>query len=212
MGLKKRLGESERKPLQSREVFEQASEKASSTSAQRKNKDYAFLIQRYTACRGGEANGLRHCDIDLEERTITFEPWEKIVKYQKIRGGVRSERMNRRLKSVKDKRTIPISTKLYEAIKDMPLINDCDDPIWPLRYKATNDGWGGHHLGEYTKKYGFPSHDLRRFGVTLLNLAGVSPYIMYAITRHKIEGMSDINLLYTRPSIDDLREIIEYLN
>ena len=63
--------------------------------------------------------------------------------------------MNRRLKSVKDKRTIPISTKLYEAIKDMPLINDCDDPIWPLRYKATNDGWGGNHLGEYTKKYGF---------------------------------------------------------
>ena len=35
---------------------------------------------------------------------------------------------------------------------------------------------------------------------------------LYAITRHKIEGMSDINLLYTRPSIDDLREIIEYLN
>ena len=91
----------------------------------------------------------------MEERTITIEPWEKIVKYQKIRGGVRSERMNRRLKSVKDKRTIPISTKLYEAIKDMPLINDCDDPIWPLRYKATNDGWGGNHLGEYTKKYGF---------------------------------------------------------
>ena len=56
------------------------------------------------------------------------------------------------------------------------------------------------------------SHYLRRFGVTLLNLAGVSPYIIYAITRHKIEGMSDINLLYTRPSIDDLREIIEYLN
>ena len=212
LGLKKRLGDSERKPLPTREVFDQASEKASSTSAQRKKKDYAFLIQRYTACRGGEANGLRHCDIDLEERTITFEPWEKIVKYQKIRGGIRSERMNRRLKSAKDKRTIPISTKLYEAIKDIHLINDCDDPIWPLRYKATNDGWGGHHLGEYTKKYGFPSHDLRRFGVTLLNLAGVSPYIMYAITRHKIEGMSDINLLYTRPSIDDLREIIEYLN
>ena len=53
----------------------------------------------------------------------------------KIRGGVRSERMNRRLKSVKDKRTIPISTKLYEAIKDMPLINDCDDPIWLLDIK-----------------------------------------------------------------------------
>tara|TARA_B100000700_G_scaffold306058_1_gene380844 strand:- start:580 stop:798 length:219 start_codon:yes stop_codon:yes gene_type:complete len=65
---------------------------------------------------------------------------------------------------------------------------------------------------EYTKKYGFPSHDLRRFGVTLLNLESVSPYIIYAITRRKIEGMRDINLLYTRPSIDDLREIIEYLN
>ena len=71
---------------------------------------------------------------------------------------------------------------------------------------------GRTSLGEYSKKYGLPSHDLRRFGVTLLKLAGVSPYIMYAITRHKIEGMSDINLLYTRPSIDDLREIIEYLN
>ena len=66
--------------------------------------------------------------------------------YEKLRGGKRKETQIRKFKTGhKDERTLPMSCALFEAIKDMEL-NQSDDPIWPLRYKATNDGWGGHHL------------------------------------------------------------------
>tara|TARA_B100000886_G_scaffold247546_1_gene174284 strand:+ start:603 stop:800 length:198 start_codon:yes stop_codon:yes gene_type:complete len=48
----------------------------------------------------------------------------------------------RRLKTSMDERTIPMSTKLCEAIKDIPLNNGSDDPIWPRRYKANNESRG----------------------------------------------------------------------
>ena len=85
-----------------------------------KKKDYAFLITRYAGRRNSAAIGLRHCDIDLENKTITFTNWEKVVTYKKIRGGKRRENQVRRLKTSKDERTIPMSTKLYEKIKDIP--------------------------------------------------------------------------------------------
>ena len=88
---------------------------------------------------------IRYCDIDLENKTITFANWEKVVTYQKLRGGKRRENQNRRLKTDKDERTIPISTALYELIKDMPLIKGSDDPIWAQRYKTTDESWGHDH-------------------------------------------------------------------
>ena len=134
-GLKKRLPDPEKKALPPKEILDKATIKASTITSLRKEKDYAFLIQRYTACRKGAANGLRHCDIDLNKKTITFKAWEKVVSYEKKRGGKRREKQIRRLKSQKDERTIPMSHALYEAIKDMPLIKGSDDPIWPNRYK-----------------------------------------------------------------------------
>ena len=127
-------------------------EKASITTPNRKEKDYAFLITRYTGCRNGAANnGLRHCDIDLENKTITFTNWEKVVTYKKIRGGKRRENQVRRLKTSKDERTIPIPTKLYEPIKDIPLNKGSDDPFCPRRYKANDDSLRHHHSNEYRK-------------------------------------------------------------
>ena len=126
--MKKRLQGAAPRVLPDRSVLIAATEKAATTTPQRKQKDYAFLITRYTGCRTGAANGLRHCDIDLENKTITFANWEKVVTYQKLRGGKRRENQNRRLKTDKDERTIPISTALYELIKDMPLIKGSDEP------------------------------------------------------------------------------------
>ena len=150
-GLKKRLPDPEKTPLPSRELLDQATEKASTLSPLRKTKDYAFLIQRYTACRRGAANGLRHCDINLTDKTITFTPWEKIVSFEKTRRRERRQKLIRKLKSTKDKRTVPISKALYEAIKDIPLIKGSDDPIWANRYKENDDSWGSHHCSEYKK-------------------------------------------------------------
>ena len=141
-GLKKRLPDPAPRELPDRSILISATEKASTTTPNRKEKDYAFLITRFTGCRNGAANGLRHCDIDLENKTITFTNWEKVVTYKKIRGGKRRENQVRRLKTAKDERTVPISTKLYEAIKDIPLKKGSDDPIWPRRYKVNDDSWG----------------------------------------------------------------------
>ena len=47
-GLKKRLPDPEKKGLPPRTVLDEATIKASTTTALRKEKDYAFLIQRYT--------------------------------------------------------------------------------------------------------------------------------------------------------------------
>ena len=120
--MKKRLPDPEKKGLPPRTVLDEATIKASTTTALRKEKDYAFLIQRYTACRKGADNGLRHCDVDLENKTITFMAWEKVVSYQKIRGGKRREKQIRRLKSEKDERKVPMSKALYEAIKIFHLL------------------------------------------------------------------------------------------
>ena len=100
---------------------------------------------------------------------------------------------------------------MFEAIKDMPLNKDSDDPIWPRRYKADDDSWGHHHSNEYGKKYGVKAHDLRAFAITKLTLEGVTPFIIYEITRHSIPGMSDVLKIYTRPSVDELREAMELI-
>ena len=43
-----------------------------------------------------------------------------------------------------------------------------DDPIWPNRYKSSDDSWGHYHCNEFKNKYGLPSNDLRRFGIAAL--------------------------------------------
>jgi len=95
-GLKRCLLDARKEALPPKEVLNKATLKASTTSPLRKEKDYAFLIQRYTACRKGAANRLGHCDINLHEKTTTFTSWEKIVSHEKKRGGERRENQNRR--------------------------------------------------------------------------------------------------------------------
>ena len=210
-GLKKRLPDPAPRKLPDRSILISATEKAATITPNRKEKDYAFLITRYTGCRNGAANGLRHCDIDLENKTISFVNWEKVVTYNKLRGGKRRETQVRRLKTAKDERTVPMSTNLYEAIKDIPLNKGSDDPIWPRRYKANDDSWGHHHSNEYRKKYGVRAHDLRSFAITKLTLEGVTPFIIYEITRHSIPGISDVVKIYTRPTIEEVRQAMELI-
>ena len=115
------------------------------------------------------------------------------------------------MKTAKDERTVPISTKLYEAIKDIPLKKGSDAPIWPRRYKVNDDSWGPHHANEYRKKYGVRAHDLRSFAITKLTLEGVTPFIIYEITRHSIPGISDVVKIYTRPTIEEVRQAMELI-
>ena len=103
--------------------------------------------------------------------------------------GKRRQKLIRKLKFSKDERTVPISKALYKAIKDIPLIKGSDDPIWANRYGENDNSWGSHHCSKYKNKYGLPSHDLRRFGITALINEGVSPYRIWNVVRYKIPGM-----------------------
>ena len=104
-----------------------------------------------------------------------------------------------------------MSTKLCEAIKDISLNKGSDDPIWPKRYKVNDDSWGHHHSNEYRNKYGVKAHGLRAFAITKITLKGVSPFIIYEITRHSIPGLNDVLKIYTRPSLEEFRQTIELI-
>ena len=66
-------------------------------------------------------------------------------------------------------------------------------------------------INEYSKKYGVRAHDLRSFAVTKLTLEGVTPFIIYEITRHSIPGISDVVKIYTRPTIEEVRQAMEFI-
>ena len=54
-------------------------------------------------------------------------------------------------------------------------------------------------------------HDLRRFGITALIYEGVSPYRIWDVVRHKIAGMSEVIMIYNRPTTEDLIEAMEVI-
>ena len=75
--LKTPLPDREKESLPPKKILDKATVKASTITSLRKEEDYAFLIQRYTACRKGSANELRHCDIDLNKRVLLLQHGRK---------------------------------------------------------------------------------------------------------------------------------------
>ena len=194
-GTTRKLKDSPKKPLPSVDVVKASDAKASL------KKDYAYSILRYTGCRSNEANGLRHCDIDLKNRTINFVQWEGDGRKRHLKG------------KEKDERLIPISTGLYEELKDLEL-DGSENPIWPRQYKPKGETWGQSWASDFKHKYnagksGYTSHDLRRWIVTELTMANVSPFIIFAITRQTVPGSSEVVQVYVRPTLDQLREVME---
>ena len=61
------------------------------------------------------------------------------------------------------------------------------------------------------KKFGLPSNDLRRFGITELTNDGVSSYRIWGVVRHEISGMSEVTMMYNRPTTEDLIEAMEVI-
>lgn len=191
-GLTRKLDSTKKKPLPEESIISFATSKAI------EKQDYRYLIMRFSGCRSNEANGLRHKDIDLINRTITFEEWS-------------SNGVERRLKGrEKDERTIPISDALLASLEGIEL-DGSESPIWRSAYKPSSRTWGAHWCSDFSSKYGFVSHDLRRRAVTTFGLNGVSPFIIHAITKQKVPGMSEVIATYTRPSVEQLRETMELL-
>lgn len=191
-GLTANMNSTVKHQLPSVDVFNQALTKAIN------GQDLRFLIMYYTGCRKSEASGLRGCDIDMDNQSIRFVQWEQDGMVRGLKG------------HGKDERAVPIHSKLMEQLTNVcPNVETC--VLWPNSYKPSDQSWGAGWAGSFKEKYGFVSHDLRRRAVTVMMNAGVSPFVLNEITRHKVPGMSSVVQLYVRPTLDEIRSTIELL-
>ena len=60
----------------------------------------------------------------------------------------------------------------------------------------------------YLSWYGLTSHDLRRVVITALINEGVSPYRIWDVVRHKIPGISEVTMMYNRPTTTEFLKVI----
>ncbi|QPN59591.1 tyrosine-type recombinase/integrase [Synechococcus sp. CBW1002] len=139
--------------------------------------DLLYNIQRFTGCRGSEAAGLRGCDLDLEGRTIHFTEWKEGEMVRHLKG------------KSKDRRTVPMHSKIYSLLLKLYPGGLPNGSLFPKQYKPSEETWGDTYKEGVLRRYGIHSHDLRRRVVTQLSLSS-SPFILYALTRHQIPGMS----------------------
>ena len=164
--------------------------------------DVRFFIQIYTGCRKGEHSGLRWCDIDMEKKTIRFEEWQQGDVIRTLKG------------HEKDERTVPIHSKLYQKLKALlPEVveNNSEKAIWPKDYRPAKAAWGVRWAEDFSREYGFGSHNLRSYVVTQLINNNISPFILREITRHAVPGLSAVVEGYVRPEIKELCAVVETL-
>ena len=165
-------------------------------------KDIGFWIQIYTGCRMGEHQGLRWSDIDMQNNTIRFEEYTY-------------NNMHRRLKgSGKDERLVPMHSILrLKLLEFLPVVehNHSDEPIWPEQWRESAGLFGNKWSNNFSRHYNFTSHELRAHVVSQLQLLNISPYYLYEITRHSVPGMSQVVQGYVRPTMVELRKLIERL-
>lgn len=195
-GLTRKLAGPEKKEAIPTDQMQAARELADSRN------DIQFWIQTYTGCRKQCHGGLRWCDIDTDLRVIRFQLWEQNGRVRRLKG------------NAKDERTVPISSKLLAKLKQMlpeAFTNNSTDWIWD-DYKPSLESWAVRWAERFTDAYGFSSHNLRSYVVTQLINTNTSPFVLYEITRHKVPGLSDVVSGYVRPSLEELRPVVELLD
>ena len=74
-----------------------------------------------------------------------------------------------------------------------------------------DDCWGSHDYSEYKNKYGLSSHDLRKYGITVFIDEGISPHSICDVVRHKVPGMSEVKMMYNRPTTEDIIKAMEII-
>ena len=109
-------------------------------------------------------------------------------------------------------RTIPIHSELLKKLElylPEAMTNDSTDPIWADDYRPSIEGWGARFSERFTDRYGFGTHQLRSYVVTQLLLQNVSPYLLKELTGHSVPGLGKVVAGYVRPTIDEVRQVLE---
>tara|TARA_B100001063_G_C16715110_1_gene530244 strand:- start:768 stop:1328 length:561 start_codon:yes stop_codon:yes gene_type:complete len=168
-----------------------------------KLKDIRFWFGRYQGLRKEDYCGLRWSDIDMDNAIF------HLLRYE-WNGQMRNLKMKKR-----GERSIPIHSQLLKRIKlylPEALVNNSDEPIWPDDYRSTIESWGSRFAERFKDRYGFGTHDLRSYVVTELLKMNVPAYFLKEITGHTVPGLGKVVAGYTRPNIEQVREVLERLN
>jgi integrase len=190
-GLARGLEASEQHPLPNRKLVEDAD------NAAFVNGDVMYMIQRFTGCRKQAVAGLRGVDICLKTNTIHFVQYKEDGRVRWLKNGQEAH--------------VPIHSRLLPILRKMhPSFPD--GAIWPEQYKPSEQTWGDRYGDSFPDRYGFKSHDLRRIVETQMAEANVSPYFAFHITGHRVPGMSEVTQRYVRPTVDELREVVEKIH
>ena len=195
-GLKKGLPSAKkRRPLDT-DLLIRASHKADGLE------DIRFFFGRYQGLRKEDYCGLRWSDIDMSEEVIHLRRYDW-----------QGQRRNLKLKEGGE-RTIPIHSELLWRIKKyLPkaITQNDDTPIWKDDYKSKLECWGARWAERFKDRYGFGSHDLRSYVVTQMMKSNINPFFLHAITGHKVPGTSSVVLGYVRPTLSEVRKVLELL-
>ena len=100
--------------------------------------------------------------------------------------------------------------KLRAYLPEVFTKND-SEPIWPKDYNPALEAWAVRWADGFSYNYGFSSHNLRSYVVSQLMAQRFSVFHLYEVTRHTVPGMSDVVQGYVRPTLDELRELVEAL-
>ncbi|MDB4346332.1 site-specific integrase [bacterium] len=196
-GLKKGLSTtSNRKPLEA-DVLSIAEAKADQLE------DIRFWFGRYQGLRKEDYCGLRWCDIDIENKVFHIRRyvWQGKKRNLKLKEG--------------GERTVPLHSKLISKLNAyLPeaAINMSDAPIWSDDYRPSIEGWGSRFSERFTDRYAFGTHDLRSYVVTQMLKKNINPYFLKEITGHSVPGLGKVVAGYVKPTLEEVREVLELLD
>ena len=111
-------------------------------------------------------------------------------------------------------RTIPIHSELLWRIREylpMAVIRNDTTPTWKDDYKSKLECWGARWAERFKDRHGFGSHDLRSHVVTQMMKSNINPFFLHAISDHRVPGTSTVVLDYVRPSLKEVRDVLELL-
>ena len=151
-------------------------------------KQCMFIL--FTGCRDQEAACLQRCDVDLEDRTVTFKHTKNHHKH-----------------------VLPLGNWLFQYVKELCEGLNPDDYLFPANNKSGHIKDHRKAIKEIADDCGvnFSLHDLRRTFSCIIDHHLGQSFTPYTIKRLLNHAQSDVTAGYIRFGVDDLRRPMQMI-
>ncbi len=151
-------------------------------------KQCMFIL--FTGCRDQEAACLQRCDVDLEDRTVTFKHTKNHHKH-----------------------VLPLGNWLFQFVKELCEGLNPDDYLFPANNKSGHIKDHRKAIKEIADDCGvnFSLHDLRRTFSCIIDHHLGQSFTPYTIKRLLNHAQSDVTAGYIRFGVDDLRRPMQMI-